>query len=242
MLKFWCFPPDCLFSGSSPAFHFLPLPLLLPRRNFPPTSLFHLLKKKNAPWLLGRRRCYLLPQNRNHLLCHFAGATWVPFSILSSWALVLVAPCNPVMEPHLKARWIPQRTISLKQSHYQCLSMYDWHSNATGRSSVSARGHQGEVLPSTLTSSVPFPACWTTASSLLFSYLCLAPSCQFVCCYKSTCGLWYGSWLLGPISLEIDWSMLCIPLHVMFPRCAHSCHSLWLLCWIFKDYLSVFFI
>lgn len=117
-----------------------------------PAHIFIPFAFLNAPWLLRRRKCYLLPQNQNRLLCRFAWATWVPFSILSSWVLDLVAPCNPVMEPHLKARWIPQRTISLKQSHYQCLSMCDWQSNAIGRSSASARGHQGEVLPSTLTS------------------------------------------------------------------------------------------
>lgn len=179
MLEFWCFSPDCFFSGNSPAFHFLPQHLLTPRRNFPPTSLSHLLFKMLRSSSEGG----------NVICCHgirtissviFARTTWIPFSILPSWVLDLVAPCNPVMEPHLKARRIPRRTISLKQSHYHCLSMCDWPSNATGRSSASARGHQGEVLPGTLTSGVPFPACRTTISLLLFSYLCLAPSCQFV--------------------------------------------------------------
>lgn len=107
-----------------------------------------------------------------------------PISILLSWVLDLVAPCNPVMEPHLKARRIPQRTISLKQSHYQCLSMCGGHSKSTGRSSASTRGHWGEVLPSTLTSSVSFPASWTSFLTSV-SYLRLAPSCQLVCCYNS---------------------------------------------------------
>lgn len=107
-----------------------------------------------------------------------------PISILPSWVLDLVVPCNPVMEPHLKARRIPQRTISLKQSHYQCLSMCGGHSKATGRSSASTRGHRGEVLPSTLTSRLPSLSVGPQSPDFC-QLLCLAPSCHLVCCYNS---------------------------------------------------------
>lgn len=157
-----------------------------------------------------------------------------PISILPSWVLDLVAPCNPVMEPHLKARRIPQRTISLKQSHYQCLSMCGGHSKATGRSSASTRGHRGEVLPSTLTSRAAFPACWTTISwlpSVTFVWLLLASVSAVI---TADFIMWFVIGFSGTYHFRNKcWQMLA----------SHTYLDLFfflLNLWI-QDYLSVFF-
>lgn len=155
----------CFLLSSSPSVY--------PREEaFSPTSLFHLLFK---------RLCGSL-EEENVICCHRASPSPSSFCLSSKVAsptlraLVLdsEAPRNPIMEPHLKAGWIPQSTIDLICSHYRRLSIRDWDSKATGRILENGREALRDADLGRFFSSVSFPSCHTTNRLPFFSYFLLS--------------------------------------------------------------------